>query len=236
MSSRFLLIGALLTLPVGARADDLSDLLLRVPGDMNTVAVINVREINKTPRAVKEKWRDNHETEFLAGAAAVPPWVTVVVVGADLHPGMAGDRSVALIPVDSSLNSTSIARRENGVVQTVDDLTLVLSPRRGYFGFPAGGILAVSGNMARQDFARWVRSARRPDKPAVSEYLQAAVAANKDAHVLIVTDLKDLIDPTSARAALQASAAVSGEAQVNSLTNVLAGARGMVFTGTVGDK
>src|SRR5262245_57909796 len=125
MSPRFLLTGALLTLPLGAvRADDLSDLLLRVPGDMNTVAVINVREINKTPRAVKEKWRDNHETEYLAGAAAVPPWATVVVVGADLHPGMVGDRSVAMIPVDYSLNSESIARRENGVVQTVDDLTL----------------------------------------------------------------------------------------------------------------
>jgi hypothetical protein len=203
---------------------------------MNTVAVINVREINKTPRAVKEKWRDNHETEYLAGAAAVPPWVTVVVVGADLHPGMVGDRSVAMIPVDYSLNSESIAKRENGVVQTVDDLTLVLSPRRGYFGFPAGGIVAVSGNLPRQDFARWVRSAKKPDKPAVSPYLQAAVAAHKDAHILIATDLKDLIDPTSARAALQASGAVSGEAEVNSLTTVLAGARGMVFTGTVGDQ
>ena len=76
--TRLLALAALL--PAGvARADDLAELLNRVPGDMNTVAVINVREINKTPRAVKEKWRDNDETEYLAGAIAVPPWVTVVV-------------------------------------------------------------------------------------------------------------------------------------------------------------
>jgi len=236
MTPRLLPFAALLAIPLAVRADDLTDLLNRVPGEMNTVAVINVREINKTPRAVKEKWRENFETQYLAGAIAVPPWVPVVVIGADLHPGPGGDRSVALIPVDYSVNSESIARRENGVVQTVDDLTLVLSPRRGYFGFPAGGIVAVSGNMTRQDFARWVRSAKKPDKPAISSYLQQAVAANKDAHVLIATDLKDLFDPTTVRAALQASGAVSGEAEVNSLTNVLAGARGIVFTAQIGDR
>ena len=236
MSPRSLPVLALLAAPLAARADDLTELLNRVPGDMNTVAVVNVREINKTPRAVKEKWRDNHETEYLAGAIAVPPWVPVVVVGADLHPGAATGRSVALIPVDASVNSAAIARRENGVVQTVDDLTLVLSPRRGYFGFPAGGIVAVSGTMPRQDFARWVRGARKPDKPAISAYLQQAVAAHKGAHIVIATDLKDLFDPAAVRAALQASGAVSGEAEVNSLTTVLSGARGIVFTAQVGDR
>ena len=220
----------------GSQADDLADLLLRVPGDMNTVAVINVREINKTPRAVKEKWRENHETEYLAGAMAVPPWTTVVVVGADLHPGGFGDRSVALIPVDYSVNSSAIAKRENGIVQTFDDLTLVLSPRRGYYGFPSGGIVAVSSTMPRQDFARWVRAARKPDKPAISDYLQQAVAAHKDAHVLIATDLKDLFDPTSVRSVLQASGAVTGEAEVNSLTTILTGARGIVFTAQIGER
>jgi hypothetical protein len=233
--TRLLALAALL--PAGvARADDLADLLNRVPGDMNTVAVINVRAINQTPRAVREKWRDNAETEYLAGAAAVPPWVTLVVVGADLHPGaLARGRSIALVPVDPAINSTAVARRENGVVQTVDDLTLVLSPKRGYFGWPAAGVLAVSSTLPRQDFARWVRGARKADRPAVSEYLQQAVAAHKDAHVLIATDLKDLIDPTTARAALQQSGAVPRETELDSLVTVLAGARGLVFTAQIGE-
>jgi hypothetical protein len=237
MIPRFLLAGVFLGLAFGAaRADDLDELLKRVPGDMNTVAVVNVRAINQSPRAVKEKWRDNAQAQYLAGAMAVPPWVTVVVIGADLQPGAGTDRSVSLFPVDYSVNSEAIAKRENGVVETIDDLTLVLSPRRGYFGFPAGGIVAVSGTMPRQDFARWVRAAKKPDKPAVSAYLQEAVAAHKDAHLLIATDLKDLFDPTAARAALQASGAVSGEAEVTSLTTVLAGARGLVFTGQIGEQ
>ena len=221
---------------VPAHADDLADLLNRVPGDMNTVAVVNVRAINQSPRAVREKWLDNHETEYLAGALAVPPWVPAVVIGADLHPGsLARGRSLALIPVDASVNSAAVARRENGVVQTVDDLTLVLSPKRGYFGWPAGGVLAVSSTLPRQDFARWVRGARTADRPAVAAYLQEAVAAHKAAHVLIATNLKDLIDPTAARAALQQSGAVPREAELDSLVAVLAGARGLVFTAQVGD-
>jgi len=135
-----------------------------------------------------------------------------VVIGADLHPGPAGARSVALIPVDYWVNSSTLAEQENGEGQAVDDLTLVLSPRRGYFGFPTGGIVAVSGTIPRQDFARWVRGARKPDRPAVWADLQQVVAARKSANVLIATHLKDLFDPTTVRAALQAFGAVSGDA------------------------
>ena len=236
MTSRLLLTCIAAALPAAGRADDLADLLKRVPGDMNTVAVINVAEINKTPRAVKEKWRDNHETEYLAGAAAVPAWTSVVVVGADILPGaLVHGRSVALIPVNYSVDASTIAKRENGVTQSVNDQTLVLSPRRGYFGFPTAGIVAVSGTMPRQDFARWVRSARNPDKPAVSAYLQSAVAANRAAHVLIAIDLGDAIDPTAAKQAVERAGVVTGERNVDALVAVLASTRGLVFTATIGD-
>ena len=114
-SRRFLTgIAMMVALPT-ARADELADLLNRVPADMNTVAVINAREINKAPRAVREKWKENHETEYLAGAIAVPGWVPVVVIAADLHPGaVARARSLALFPADGSVSAESIARRENG--------------------------------------------------------------------------------------------------------------------------
>lgn len=83
----FPVLGFLLATCFSARADDLADLIKRVPGEMNTVAVVNVREINRTPRAVREKWREHQEAEYLAGAMAVPSFVSVVVIGAELHPG-----------------------------------------------------------------------------------------------------------------------------------------------------
>jgi hypothetical protein len=220
-----------------ARADDLTDLFNRVPAVMNTVAVVNVREINKSPRAVKEKWRDNHETEYLAGAAAVPPYTSVVVIGADLHPRALGrSESVALLPVGVAVDAATIARRENGTVQAGDGLTLALSPRRGYFGFPKPGIMAVSTTLPRQEFARWVRSAKAADKPAVSAYLQEAVAANKDAHVLIATDLQDLFDPTAARTALMQEGATATDRDLDYLVGVITGARGLVFTAKIEEK
>jgi hypothetical protein len=141
-----------------------------------------------------------------------------------------------LIPVENTLDSTTIARRENGTVQTVNDLTLVLSPNRGYFGFPAPGIVALSGTMPRQDFARWVRSARKPDNPAVSKYLQDTVGANKDAHVLIAMDLADLVDPTAARAGLQRSGLDEKESQIDTLVTLVSGIRGLVFRAQITDK
>jgi hypothetical protein len=219
-----------------APADELADLLKRVPGDMNTVAVINVREINKSPRAVKENWKANHETEYLAGAIAVPPWVPVVVIAADLHPrALARDLSIALFPADGSVSSESIAKRENGVVQAAGDWNIVLSPRRGYMAVPARGIVGVSSTMPRQDFVRWVRGARNPDKPGISQWLQDAVAAHKSAHILVATDMDNLFDPTLLRQALQRTGVVSNDAELNSLVNVLTGARGLTFTAQIGD-
>jgi hypothetical protein len=224
-----------LTVTSAVRADDLADLIKRVPGDMNTVAVISVREINKSPRAVKENWKENYQTQYLAGAMTVPSWVTCVVIGADLHPhALAQSRSVVLIPVENSLDSTTIARRENGTVQTVNDLTLVLSPTRGYFGFPAPGIVALSGTMPRQEFAWWLRSAKKPEKPAISKYLQDAVAANKDAHVLVAMDLADLVDPTAARAGLQRAGVK--ESGIDTLVTLVSGLRGLVFRVQITDK
>jgi hypothetical protein len=237
MTSRHLLSTAIvLAILPAACADELADLLNRVPGDMNTVAIINVREINKTPRAEKEKWKENHETEYLAGAIAVPAWVPVVVIAADLQPGsVANARSLALFPADGSVSSESIARRENGVVQSIGDTNIVLSPRRGYLAVPARGIVGVSSNMPRQDFVRWVRAARKADTPAVSAYLRDAVAAHKDAHILIATDLDALFDPTAVRQAIQRSGEVPSDASLTSLVNVLSGARGLTFTAQIGD-
>jgi hypothetical protein len=235
MTSRLLTLPVVLTVLPAARADDLAELLNRVPADMNTVAVINVREINKTPRAIEEKWKENHETRYLAGAIAVPAWVSVVVIAADLHPGaVAGARALALFPADGSVSADSIARRENGVVQPAGDTNIVLSPQRGYMAVPARGIVGVSATMPRQDFVRWVRAARKADAPAVSPYVRDAVAAHRDAHVLIATDLDGLFDPTAVRQALQRSGTGPDEGGLTSLVNVLSGLRGLTLTARIG--
>jgi hypothetical protein len=227
-------VSALFAALPGARADELAELLKRVPAEMNTVAVINVRAINKSPRAVKENWRDTHETEYLAGALAVPASVPVVVIAADLHPeDLAHGKSLALVPVSNLMDSDTLAMRENGVVQALTERFIVLSPRRGYLGVPAMGVLGVSANMPRQDFARWFHSAARPEKPVLAPYLSEAAAAHPSAHILIATDLTDLLDPTAVRAALQ-KAGPKSEAELDSLVRVLAGARGLVFTAQVG--
>jgi len=90
--------------------------------------------------------------------------------------------------------------------------------------------------MPRQDFARWVRSARKPEKPAISQYLVDAVNANKSAHILVAMDLQDMLDPTGGRAALQRSGVVPNETELNSLVSVISGAKGLILTANIDDK
>jgi hypothetical protein len=65
--------------------------------------------------------------------------------------------------------------------------------------------------------------------------LQDAVAAHKSTHILIATDLDNLFDPTLLRQALQRTGEVSNDSELNSLVNVLTGARGLTFTAQIGD-
>jgi len=69
----------------------------------------------------------------------------------------------------------------------------------------------------------------------MSQFLQDAVSAHKDAHILIATDLDSLFDPTLLRQALQRTGEVSNESELNSLVNVLTGARGLTFTAQIDD-
>jgi len=233
--TRFLTLTALAAAALPAAAAEVPDVLKYVPGHWNTVAVINVAAINKSPRAVKEGWAKNHETEYLAGALAVPPWAHFVVIAADLYPGqLAEGKSLALVPVNNALTQTEIAQREGGTTQTMGDKTVTLSPRRGYVGIPTPGIVAVSSTMPRQDFARWLTQPK-PAKAAISEYVQEAVARHAKADIAVVLDLGELFDPQATRLELLRGGVTKEDPNLDALTQAIANIRGIEIAIQVGE-
>ncbi|WP_020473190.1 hypothetical protein [Zavarzinella formosa] len=232
---RLIWLAAMLAMIPSARSAELPDVLKYVPGRMNTVAVINVREINKSPRAVKEEWSKNHETEYMAGALAVPPWAHFVVIGAELYPGeLAEGKSLALVPVNNTLTSTEIAQREGGTTQLMGDKTVILSPRRGYVAIPTPGIVAVSSTLPRQEFSRWLTQPK-PEKVSYSAYIQEALAKKSKSHIVVATDLTDIFDPQSLRLELLRGGITKEDPSLDAVTQAIMNIRGVTITVQIGE-
>src|ERR1043165_4714046 len=87
------------------RAADLAGLDALLPPETNTIAIVRVDEILKSPRAVKENWAKSANEAFLAGAMTLPSRVSLFVRGTHLQPGRTGANwSVAFlkfaVPID----------------------------------------------------------------------------------------------------------------------------------------
>jgi hypothetical protein len=220
---------------VQAQGDDVANLLARVPSSMNTLAIINVARINESERAKREKWRENNETEYLAGAINVPPWARVVIISADLNPGaLAYAPTLALVPVSNTINVDDIAKRENGVVQSVAQRSIVLSPQRGYIGMPVTGILGVSNTMPRQVYTRWFTNAQT-NKSTLTPYLQTASAKVAETDIVVAVDMLNMLDPTHVRIALIQAKASETDRGTDSLMRVISNIRGLTMSVKVGD-
>lgn len=225
----------LLCCATSATAAELKDLLRYVPVHMNTVAVVNVREINKSPRAIREGWAKNHETEYLGGALAVPPWADVVVISAELFPGyLAEGRTLALVPVNNTLTSAEIAKREGGTSQLMGGKTVILSPRRGYVAIPTPGIVGVSSTVPRQEFARWV-SQPQPTAPVMSKYLQEALASKSKAPIAIAVDMAEMFDPQTIRIELLRGGIAKDDPSLDSLVAAISNLIGLEVTVGIDD-
>jgi hypothetical protein len=205
-----LLAGCLLT--VAAQGQEVSELLQYVPSESNTLAVLRVKELIQSPRGQKEGWADKHESEFLQGAATIPPWVPLFVRSSYVRPGTrGGEWTVVLLPLPQGHDISQLATREGTEVQQIGDRPAVASHRfSGYFiefDGDAGKILGGISPGTRQDAARWVRDVGGAGKKPISDYLAGAAADTSDQIVLAI-DLADMLDPIMVRNRIDQSAVI----------------------------
>ena len=70
------------------RAQSAAELLPLLPSDANFIAIVQVADILKTPRAQKEQWSQQADAKFLAGGNAIPSWVNTLVTGCWIRPAV----------------------------------------------------------------------------------------------------------------------------------------------------
>lgn len=183
-----------------------SEALKLAPGPFNTVTVVNVAALLKTPRAVKEKWADKDHTEYLAGAVPFHPSVSSIVATADFRPGRkGGGMSAVIAPTTKKVDLAAVAKAVGGE-QTTAGGEPVVATRGGLYLLRLGddllGGLRADG---KQDAGRWAKAVREQKGSAAGRYLTNAVSAMGGNQIQIAVDVEDLYEPKDVTAALALS-------------------------------
>jgi len=221
-----------------ARADD--TLLSRIPPDTNTVAVIDVDKLMKSPLGVREKWKEKLKNAYAANPILVPPNASRLVLAAMIDPStMLPAWEVSVIELNSTPSMKKIARAEGGYVDTIAEKPSVWSPINAYFLRLDSKLLGTVAPANRQFAARWVRrGATQGDD--VSPFLRKAVASMApNVCYLFAMDLKDATSTKRIRHRMETGDFESfGESTVDSekIGPILASIKGVTLHISVNDE
>ena len=214
-----------------------SEALAFAPGGYNTVTVVNVAAILKTPRAVKEKWAEKEHTEYLAGAIPFHPSVQTIVATTDFHPGKKGGGPSALLaPLGKKADLTAVAKAVGGEQTTAGGEPVVVTPGGLYLLKLSDDLLGAVRTDSKQDVGRWVRAVREKKTTSPSRYLTAAMAALGTSHIQIAVDVEDLYEAKDVAAALALSPALADDPKTReAVGKYLAGLAGVRLAVNVSD-
>lgn len=168
------------------------DLLKRVPEQANALMLVNVDGLFESPMGRRENWREKALSNWGSGLGFAPDVAkAAVIVGMDYHT-MREQWKVGLIQLrrDVPLKLASLAAREGGYVETVENTPVVWTPRDLYlFDFP-DNLIGFASPTNRKGLARWFRSALwhpRNFPPGFAD--RAIYRADAGAQIVLALDL-----------------------------------------------
>jgi hypothetical protein len=223
---------SLIVLPAAAGDDIEQRLLSVIPDSVNTLTVVRMRTLMKSPLAIREGWAQKNEADYLNGAVVIPPWSDIVVIGTKLSlDNPLHSPSTAIIDVGKEWDVGDLAKRERGVVTTAGGDYVVLSSRRAFF-VPHENYMAIVTPPDRYELGQWIKWAKKSEKPVLDPYLATAVAEETAAPILIAIDAEDMVGGHELRQAVDRSALLSGRSQDerDAVVQLLAKLMGIRFT------
>lgn len=214
-----------------------SEALKLAPGPFNTVTVVNVAAILRTPRAVKEKWAEKDHTEYLAGAIPFHPSVSSIVATGDLRPGRKGGGMGAVIaPMTKKMDLAAVAKAVGGEQTTAGGEPVVATPGGLYLLKLGDDLLGGLRADGKQDAGRWAKAVREQKGSAAGRYLTSAVSAMGTNQIQIAVDVEDLYEPKDVAAALAVSPGLAEDPKTSeAVGKYLSGLAGVRLTVNVAD-
>lgn len=178
------------------RADEVAELLSKLPGSANAVAVVHVGELISSRYGRQQGWIKDHASGYAAGLMSAPPSTVLTVRGARLQFGTQMEPETwALFLLRRTVTIGEIARHEKGVPEKLGNLFAVLSERNCYFvGFNSKLIGAITP-ANHQELVRWVRQGEQNQPPAIDPYLVKSVETGSTAQVAVAILMRHMLDP-----------------------------------------
>ena len=173
-------------------------LLSRLPVSTNALMVIDVESVHRSALAVKEGWKDRHETAYVNQPLILPPESRRLVLAAQMNPNhdFAQTWEGAVVELTEDISMRSIARAEGGYVDQIAGRPAAWTPSDAYFVEFDSKTVGIMHPAHRQAVARWAEYADRNRTVSLSPYLKRA-AASVDARTQIVLamDLDNVVQP-----------------------------------------
>lgn len=213
-----------------------AELAKMLPPAANSIVVVRVGDILKSPRAQQEGWAKDAREEFLSGASTIPHWVDTLVYGSLYQPGMDEPFWTAgVITVPRRVTLRQIARQEKAEIERIADRSAVRALDGGYLLRLNQGTIAFLFPAFRQATARWIRALDAGNLSPISSFLLKAAASN--AHIVIAFDMQDLLDPHRTREFIAAMPQFEkSPSMTRSLGALMDDAVGVTFECSIGAK
>ncbi len=215
-----------------ARADEpLAELLRRVPGSTNALAVIDVKALNATPIAKREGWRDRRQM-ITDGASFLPKNVDRIVMAStidlsDFH----NIWNLALVDLAVNATTDGLIAAERGTRDQVAGREVVWTPRNAYIIPLKARLLAQFSPANRQELARWLKQEKDSTVAKLSPFLSvAANRVNREGQMVVAIDLDDVFLPAAIREFVKSSKSLPAKADPDQVAKLLASIQGLRLT------
>ena len=213
----------------------------RLPDRANTLVLINPETLFKSPLAVKEKWREQHENTFAAGVSVVPPGARQFLMAAQMDfEFMQPLWEVALMSLKYEASLPRLAAERGGQIDNLEGRNAVLMPTDTYvveFNKQTVGAMRPAN---RQNVSRWLRQADASGAgPNLSPYLTEAIAyADKGGTPIIMAmDAQNVLSPSLVKSRAETIEALKGQnVDLDKLAEAVASLQGITLGIVVKDR
>jgi hypothetical protein len=221
-----------------APADGFDDLLRRIPDQANMIVCIDVEAIHNSKLGSSANWLERRQRMYGANLSSLPSSLKKLVVASHFDPSTLGHGwQIAVGLLGKNVTAEQIAKMESGTLDSMDGKDVVLGPRNAYYAVFDPEVVGMRRPANRQETARWLRSARTREQPAVSRYLQVAAARVDDKTQFVLgIDLTDVFDMQGVKQKLANSRTMSAsKADVPGMAKLISGMQGLMLTINVQD-
>jgi hypothetical protein len=234
------LVFCLVAVAQSPAAGPYDDLLKWIPDKANTLLLMDVYELHKSPLGKREDWAKKHARTSLGTMDSISTNISKLVAAAQMNPStLHYDWEAGVFQLDHGIKEKDLSKLVSGTMDSVGGKPIVLSPRNAYFVEFRDWVIGMMRPANRQAMAQWIRFARPTGRVVLSPYLAEAqeVAGNEPRpQIVVAVDLSDVMDPEGLRNRLKKAKALEGQnIDIGEVTKLFTGLKGVMLVVRVVD-